>query len=764
MENLNGKKLLILGATPHQMKFVYAAKSLGIYTIATDYLKNSPAKKICDKAYNIDVKDIESLVKMCKYECIDGVICGYIDPCQRPYQKLCNMLSLPCYGTEDQFYKMTNKQAFKEMCKENDINIIREFTKEDIKNRTLEFPVFIKPIDSRGSRGQSICYSYDSLEGAIKKAENESQSKSIIIEKFMGSAHEIQITYFYKDGKPYLIRTADSFTGSEMNHLENLVSCAISPSKYTKSYLQSTHPKVLKMFNKLGIQNGPVFMQGFEEGGEFCFFDPGLRFPGVDYELIYKAVFGIDLAQLLVIYAITGKMPDMELPEDSVYLQGKKAAILFPTIKAGVVNNISCLDKIKKREDVISCLSRVYVDQNVEWSYDVNQRLAEIDIIGENLDDLCKKINEIQESLYVTDNKNQNMIFEKFDTNKVLEKINENLSVKIITQNDLIKSGCFNVKEIINICENAFIEFSKGNIIFPEKISVIFNQETQNRINCMPAGLVNERVYGLKWVSVYPENPHLRYLPNSTAVIVLSELESGFPVAFMEGSLCSNLRTGAVGALGARYFAKKDSRVIGFIGAGEQAKAHFLTMKEVRPEIKYCKVASRTKKSEYTFITQMRKYHPDVEFEACAGNFQKAAEGSDIIVTAISGQKKILQADWVKAGAFYCHVGGLEDDFEVPAKAHKIICDNWNMVKHRTQTISQMYKKGLIKDCDIYADLHEVITGQKMARENDDEFIYFNSVGMSFVDIAVAHWMYKKVIENGLGIDIAMKNKSIYDI
>lgn len=335
--------------------------------------------------------------------------------------------------------------------------------------------------------------------------------------------------------------------------------------------------------------------------------------------------------------------------------------------------------------------------------------------------------------------------------------------IKILTQKDLINAGCFDVDKIINIVKDVLVEYAKGNLIFPEKTSMIFDTVSQDRINCLIAGIPAEHVYGVKWVSVFPDNPTLRNKQNLSAVILLSELKSGFPIAFMEGTLCSNLRTAAIGALASKYLAKSSVPVIGFLGAGEQAKSHFLAMKSVHPEIKVCKVASRTSASEFAFISQMKKYYPDVEYVVCHSNFEDAARDSDIIVTAISGQEKLLKADWISEGAFYCHVGGLEDDFSVPQKADKIVCDDWEVVKHRTQTISQMYHLGLLTDRNIYGNLHEIIMKNKPGRINDREFIYFNSVGLSFLDVAVANWMYHKAIEKSCGTDIRLQEKSMFD-
>lgn len=342
--------------------------------------------------------------------------------------------------------------------------------------------------------------------------------------------------------------------------------------------------------------------------------------------------------------------------------------------------------------------------------------------------------------------------------------MNHSRDICILTQKDLVAAGCFDMKAAIKVCEDALLDYAAGNVIFPDKVSVIFDEKTQDRINCLPAGFRNAQVYGMKWVSVFPENPRKRDLPNLSAVVLLSELKSGFPVAFMEATLCSNMRTAAMSALAAKYLANKMPTAIGFIGAGEQAKSHFLAMKAQFPTITHCRVSSRTNPTEQKFIEQMARFHPDVHFTPCCSNHQAAATDADIVITAISGQEKLLRAQWIKKGALYCHVGGLEDDFAVANMASKIVCDDWNVVKHRTQTISQMYKQGLLHDDDIYADLHQIVSGRKPGRETADEFIYYNGVGLSYVDVALANWMYQTARDKGYGQMINLLDKSMFDI
>ena len=413
------KKILILGGTPQQIKLVNAANRMGYYTIVCDYLKDSPAKKIADKSYMFDIKDVDRIVEMCQKENVEGVICGYIDPCQRPYQEICERLKLPCYGTKEQFYLMTDKHAFKKMCKENNVDTIKEYTEEDLKKHQIDYPVFVKPVDSRGSRGQSVCYSGKELLDAIKFAKDESSNGDILIEKYMKGAHEFQVTYFFIEGEAYLIRTVDSYCGLEEDKMEKVVACAVSPSKYTELYLTNAHENVVKMFKSMGFKNGPIFMQGFEDHGRFRFFDPGLRFPGVDYENIYKSVFNIDIMEAMVNFAMNGNCANIRLPKNGFLLNGKRAAVLFPTLSAGNIKSISGFEEVSCDQSVVSILPRCVEGEKIAWTYNVNQRMAEVDLLSENTVELKHKIDEIQHKLIVLDTNGANMNYRYFDVERI---------------------------------------------------------------------------------------------------------------------------------------------------------------------------------------------------------------------------------------------------------------------------------------------------------------------------------------------------------
>jgi len=337
-----------------------------------------------------------------------------------------------------------------------------------------------------------------------------------------------------------------------------------------------------------------------------------------------------------------------------------------------------------------------------------------------------------------------------------------NIQIKFISQENVAEIFNNNANGIYGIIEDSFRKYLHGDIIMPDKISQIFDEQTQNRINCMPATLIEEKICGMKWVSVFPSNAP-KGVQNVTGIMLISELETGFPIAVIDGTLSTKMRTAAVGCVAAKYLAPSKVETIGIIGAGEEARMHFTLLKHLFPTIKECRVSSLNTEIEQVFIDKFKDIVPDVKFVTCNNDSHICASGADIIVTAISAQSPVLKAKDITKGGLYIHVGGWEDEYGVAQKANKIVCDDWEVVKHRSQTLCRMYKEGILNDSDIYANLSDLIDGTKKGRENDGEFIYFNSVGLSYIDINFANYIYDEAKKRGLGQDVVLAETNSVD-
>ncbi len=417
MNTFAGKKLLILAGASVHCKVVEAAREMGVYTIVTDYLESSPAKEIADEKWMLNIMDVDEIVQRCKAEGVDGVLNVCIDPGQRPYQAICEKLELPCFGTAEQFHILTDKSAFKEFCVKNNVDIIPTYTIEDVKIGNVEYPLLVKPVDSRGSRGISVCNKLEEALEGIAFAQSESSNGKVVIEKYMAGKQDFSMTYLVVDGKPNLIRIGDRYLGKEEDGLNKQCIFSMSPSKYSDMYINNVHPNVVNFIKNLGIKNGPVFMQGFVDGDTVRFYDPGLRFPGTDYEKLFCRATGIDLMKMVVEFALTGKITDrFGNPYNGYELAGHTCVQMFVSARAGKIKTYDGLGEIAEKECVITADQRYFEGETVPPSGDVKQRVAEIVILTKEKKSVMQLVDWVYNTLNIKDENGKDMIVSKINT------------------------------------------------------------------------------------------------------------------------------------------------------------------------------------------------------------------------------------------------------------------------------------------------------------------------------------------------------------
>ena len=412
------KKILILAGAGVHCKDVIAAKELGAYTIVTDYLDPhlSPAKQIADESWNISITDIDAIVEKCKEEHVDGVISHCIDPAQIPYMEICERLGLPCYGTREQFEILTDKRRFKDYCLSHNVDVIPDYTEEDILNDRVEYPVFIKPTNSRGSRGQSICNNKDEALIGLINARNESSDGNYVCEKYMGGKQDIASAFFVVDGEPYVVKFGDRHLGRIEDNLDKQVMCTWLPSKYTDMFEENVLDRVKNMIRSLGIKFGPVFLQGFVDGNTIRYYDPALRMPGGDYDLVLKHSTGFDIAKSLVHFALTG---DSRIcfgsPADCYKLNGGVGLLMCASVKPGILYKVQGFEEIRKHSNVIYARQIIPEGEVIPDSGDVRQRAAAIGAYLKSELDVPSFLNDFYKTYRIIDELGNDMIISKFE-------------------------------------------------------------------------------------------------------------------------------------------------------------------------------------------------------------------------------------------------------------------------------------------------------------------------------------------------------------
>ncbi len=413
--DFTGKRLLILAGAGVHNKVVLAAKEMGIYAIVTDNIANSPAKKIADESWMYSITDVESIVERCKTEPVDGVVNFCIDPGQRPYFQICSELGLPCYTNADQLAIFTDKRRFKEYCLAHNVDVIPEYTIEDIQNGKAEYPVFIKPTNSRGSRGQSVCHNREEALKGIAFAKNEAYSGGYICEKCMQGYRDLGLTFYVIDGEPYLVKLADRFLGNAEDNMDKQVMCMKHPATFEPDYIERMQNRVKQMISSLGIRFGPVFMQGFADGDTIRYYDQAQRMPGGDYDLILKKITGFDTVKTMIHFALTG---DTKVhcgnPRNSFLLNGGTALMITVSARPGKMAHVNGFDAIKQHPFVVYARQIVEEGATIPATGDVRQRVAEVGAYIPPNEDSKEFVKFFYDTYQVTDENNEDMIISRY--------------------------------------------------------------------------------------------------------------------------------------------------------------------------------------------------------------------------------------------------------------------------------------------------------------------------------------------------------------
>lgn len=422
---LNGKKvLLILGAISAMNDIVKSARDKGYHVIVTDYYENSPAKKYADECWTLSIDDVDGIVKKARERHVDGVMNYCIDPGQKPYQKICEKLDLPCIADFEQFNIMTNKDKFTQCCNKYGVGTIPEFElNEDYSNEKLdemEYPVVIKPVDGRASKGITICENKNMVPKAIQYALDNSTRKKVKIEKYL-QCPEICVKYFAADGEFYLTTMADVYKCYKPDGTKVYLGTQTYPSKYLAEYLKTTHEKVITMLKNIGIKNGATSLTGFYDDGVFRFFDPSLRMGGAQDWCIAYAASGVDISNYLTEFAMTGKMGDKEkLKTIDKAIANHPSALLYFNLDIGTIGSFDGVDDALKIPNVLGYHQCHNIGDTIV-GYGTSDNVAIRFIIScSTQKELVDTIEKVQKVISINDINGNNMIISPFEAKKNL--------------------------------------------------------------------------------------------------------------------------------------------------------------------------------------------------------------------------------------------------------------------------------------------------------------------------------------------------------
>ena len=349
--NLSGKRLLILGGMRISCEIVRKARTLGIYTLVADYnkIEDSPGKQIADEAVDLSVIDVDAVVDYIKNNAIDGVFVGFNDMLLPYYAEICQRTGLPCYGTKEQFETLIAKDQYKALCRQFGVPTIPEY---DINDEHIKYPVLVKPVDSSGSRGITICHNRQELDEAVEVGRKASKTGKVLIERYM-DGREVTVFWTFQNGNFYLSALANRHV--KHNQGTDVIPLPVGytfPSVYLPKYRAEVEENCKRMFKHLGLKDGMMFMQCKVEDGTCYVYDLGYRLTGsLEYKILER-VCGYNPLEMMICHALTGKMGEESIANRAVPEFKTPAFNVSCLCAPGTITKIEGVDEVKAMPEV----------------------------------------------------------------------------------------------------------------------------------------------------------------------------------------------------------------------------------------------------------------------------------------------------------------------------------------------------------------------------------------------------------------------------
>jgi ornithine cyclodeaminase/alanine dehydrogenase len=311
-----------------------------------------------------------------------------------------------------------------------------------------------------------------------------------------------------------------------------------------------------------------------------------------------------------------------------------------------------------------------------------------------------------------------------------------------LTDGDIAK--LLTMKETIETVEQAFKEYAKGNVVMPPR-STIMVPKYNGSISFMPSYLTGLDAQATKIISIYPDNKS-RGLPTTVAWLVVNDPRTGLVKAFMDATYLTAMRTGAITGVAAKYLAPEDSSKVAIFGAGVQGRTQTWAACTVR-NIDKVYVYDLYHDARQRFVEEMTKLL-GIEVVAAASG-EEACRDADIVLTATTSNKPVLNRKWLKdrvhvsaIGAFYPEWRELDT---ATVAESKLVIDDREGIMLEAGDILIPIKEGAITENHIYAELKELVSGEKKGRTPRDRITVFKSVGIAIQDSSVASLVLRKL-------------------
>jgi alanine dehydrogenase len=329
-----------------------------------------------------------------------------------------------------------------------------------------------------------------------------------------------------------------------------------------------------------------------------------------------------------------------------------------------------------------------------------------------------------------------------------------NRKTLILGRSEMI--GLLTPGEYNDCVEQAYRMHGEGRYYMDPKGHIVLDR-FPGEWEAMPSYIEEPHAAACKWVSIRERNRERYNLPTVFSILIYTEPETGFPLAIVDGSYHTVMRTGSAAAVSVKWMARKDSRKLAIVGAGHMAEGALATCNVVFPWSEV-RVWSRSQATLDDFVKVQQPKYESFKIKPST-NLEEVVRGADVVVTVTPSRAPIVKAEWIAPGTHIAALGAdKKGDQELEGALlprARIFVDDIRQCRTDGE-INVPLSQGLIRESDLAGEIGAVITGKKKGRISEDEITIFDSTGIALQDSATVPLEYKRAVEAGVGIEKKM--------
>ncbi|MCU0852028.1 MAG: alanine dehydrogenase [Thermoplasmata archaeon] len=310
------------------------------------------------------------------------------------------------------------------------------------------------------------------------------------------------------------------------------------------------------------------------------------------------------------------------------------------------------------------------------------------------------------------------------------------------------------MQHVLGAVEDAFKHKGLGKAQMPPKV-YLFYQKYDGDLRTMPSYVEDMDVSAVKIVNVHPQNAKNYGMRTVMAVLVLINPRTGQPLAFMDATHITDMRTGGASAIASKYLARPNPKILGIIGCGNQARTQMLALITQFGRFDEVRLYDIFPEKSKALAREFRRHYKDRVGKIKAVKEAKdAVVDADILVTATSSRAPIVHDEWVKPGMHINCIGadapGKQEMDPKVLKRARLVIDDWEQASHSGEINVPLSKGELAKE-DVNAEIGEIVAGLKPGRESDDQVTVFCSTGLAIQDCLTAKLAYDAAMQQKVG-------------